>query len=134
MGLLEHFDKSKKMKKEQPERRRYKRIRKNFVLTYFDLADPLQKYNTSQLKNIGLGGMCLITPKPFAPSTILGIELKTPFVTELTHLEGKVMESHEKIKDIIYETRLEFNQLTPPAKFVLNKIIEYFVKEEKRDE
>lgn len=121
--------------REQPERRRYKRIRKHFVLTYFDLAYPDMRNEASQLKNISLGGVCLITAEPFKTGTVLGIELKTPFLSELTYMEGVVLESHERIKDIIYETRLRFNQMTPQAEFVLNKLILYFEKEngEERD-
>ena len=115
------------------EQRRYKRIKKHFVLTYFDLNDRQQRHEASQLKNISLGGMCLITARPFAPATKLGIELKTPYLTELTHLEGTVLESKEKIKDIIYETRLEFTPLSEQALFVLNKIIQHFDETEGRE-
>jgi c-di-GMP-binding flagellar brake protein YcgR len=113
----------------QPERRQYQRIKKHFILTYFDKADPDVRFSASQLKNISLGGLCLITDQSFPIGTSLGIELKTPFLSELTHLEGTVLASHERVKDIIYETRLEFLQLSPQAEFVLNKIIQYFEKE-----
>ncbi len=119
-------------KKEQPERRQYQRIKKHFILTYFNLADPDAKYSASQLKNISLGGMCLVTSQTFEPSVKLGIELKTPFLSELTHLEGTILESHEKIKDVIYETRMEFDPLSSPAEFVLKKLIDHFEKEEHR--
>lgn len=115
-----------------PERRRYSRISKHFVLTYYNRLAPEEKFAASQLKNIGLGGMCLITAKPFDPQTRLAIELKTPFLTELIHLEGVVLESKEKIKNIIYETRMEFLDLSEEAKFVLNKIIEHYEREESR--
>lgn len=120
--------------KEQQERRQYKRIKKHFVLTYFALNDPERRYSASQLKNISLGGMCLITSQSFPVSTRLGIELKTPFLAELTHLEGTVMESHEKVKDVIYETRLGFDQIASQATFVLQKLIQHFEKESPHDE
>lgn len=118
------------MKKEQPERRRYKRIQKHFILTYYDLTKPQERHEASQLKNISIGGICIITAKPFSPNAVLAIELKTPFIHELTRLEGVVLESHERMKDIIYETRLEFRNLSAQAKFVLNKLIHYFENEE----
>ena len=74
-------------------------------------------HEASQLKNISIGGICLITAQAFSPGTKLGIELKTPILSELTHLEGTVLESHERIKDIIYETRVEFTALPDQAKF-----------------
>jgi hypothetical protein len=116
-----------------PERRRYKRIKKHFILTYHNPKDPTQKFAASQLKNISMGGMCLITAREFEPMTRLMLDLKTPFLTELIHLEGVVLESREKIKNIIYETRLEFSELPDEAKFVLSKLIEHYEKEEERE-
>ena len=120
------------MNNEEPQNnRRYKRIKKHFILTYFDLNDPAKKHEASQLKNISLGGICVITAQPYPESTKLGIELKTPLISELTHLEGTVLGSHERVKDIIYETRVEFDPLSNQAKFVLNNLIEHFDKQER---
>src|SRR5689334_19726005 len=85
------------------ERRRSDRVKKNFILTYYNKSDPAHKYEITQLKNIGMGGMCFITSKPYALGTILGIDLKTPYLSDTTKLEGRVLESHEKVKNIIYE-------------------------------
>lgn len=114
---------------DHPDRRQQKRIKKHFILSYFELTNPAVRYDASQLKNISAGGMCFVTGKPFPRGALLGIELKTPFMTELTHLEGSVLESHEKLKNIIYETRLKFENLTPQAEFVINKLIQYFEKD-----
>ena len=116
-----------------PERRKYKRIKKHFILTYYNFATPDVRFEASQLKNISLGGMCLITAKQFPPAARLGIELKTPFLAELIHLEGVVLESHERVKGIIYETRLQFSEISSQAEFVLKNIIQHFEKEESAD-
>ncbi len=113
-----------------PERRNGQRIKKHFIVTYYDVADPHVKFDASQLKNISLGGVCLVTPKPFPPATQLLIEFKTPFESDLTQIHGTVLESHEKIKGIIYETRLKFHELSPDANRILTKIIHHFDKEE----
>ena len=115
------------------ERRRHKRIHKTFILTYFVLTDPDKKYEITQLKNISLGGLCFITSKPYEPSVKLGVELKTPYLTDTTHLEGVVLESIEKINDLLYETRVIFEGLTPDAEFLLSKLIEFFIEEQKRE-
>ncbi len=109
------------------ERRFHKRIKKNFILTYFDVNNPSVKFEITQLKNISKGGICFITTRTFPASTQIGIELKTPYLSGTTYLEGTVLESHEKIKNLLYETRLEFAPLEAPAEFLLNKLIEYFV-------
>ena len=41
------------------ERRQYERIKKSFILSYYDLTIPEIKYTITQLKNISFGGMCL---------------------------------------------------------------------------
>ena len=115
---------------EHPERRQGKRIKKHFILTYFDVADPQTRHDASQLKDISLGGLCVITSKAFPEGTKLGIELKTPFLSDLTHLEGIVLFSQEKMKDIVYETHLKLETLSPQSEFILHKIIEHYKKED----
>lgn len=114
------------------ERRRHKRIKKNFILTYFDVSNPSQKFEITQLKNIGKGGICFITTRSFASATKIGIELKTPYLSGTTYLEGVVLESHEKIKNLLYETRLQFTSVEPQAEFLLNKVIEFFTNGESK--
>ncbi len=109
-----------------PERRRYLRIKKHFILSYYDQKNPDKKFEATQLKNISLGGMCFLTSLRYEPGTQISVELKTPYLTGTTHLDGSVLESQEKMKNILYETRLVFNKLKPEAEFVINKIIDYF--------
>ena len=109
------------------ERRHSDRIKKNFILTYYAKSDPEHKYEITQLKNLSLGGICCITSKTYAPETKIGLELKTPYISDTTYLEGIVLESHEKVKNIIYETRLKFEDLKPQAEFLLAKVIDYFL-------
>ena len=115
------------MKKPDPERRRYIRIKKSFLLSYSNKSEPKEKHEITQLKNISLGGMCFVTSQSFTNPTELDIELKTPYLAETTHLEGVVLESHEKMKNRIYETRLEFRNLNTEAKILLEKLMEFFI-------
>ena len=109
------------------ERRRHKRIQKNFVMTYFEKNNPHIRYEITQLKNISIGGMCFITNKAFSPETILCVELKTPYLSDITHLEGEVLGSNEKTRNLLYETRLKFKLLDPKAEYLMKKLIEFFV-------
>jgi|SRR6185503_592252 len=112
------------------EKRRYKRVKKNFILTYFELDNPKRKHDISQLKNISLGGMCFITTKQFDTGTRMGIELKTPYLSGTTYLEGRVLQSHSKVSNMIYETRLQFDSLEKDAEFLLKELIEYFLNDQ----
>ncbi len=121
------LNKDEHSKKQAEERRRYERINKSFILSYFDIANPEQKFEITQLKNISLGGMCFITTRAFESSTRLSVELKTPYISGTTYLEGIVLQSHEKMKGTIYETRLEFENLDTEAKVLLEKLMEFFI-------
>ena len=109
------------------DRRRYKRVSKSFILSYYDKGKPQNKYEITQLKNISLGGMCFITSQSFPPGTVFGVELRTPYITESIYLEGQVQQSHEKMKNLLYETRLKFDKLDPLAEFVLTKMTAFFM-------
>ncbi len=115
-------------KESNEERRQYERIKKSFILSYFDQAHPENKFEITQLKNISFGGMCFITSQSYESQTKLGIELKTPYLAGTTHLEGIVLGSNEKMKDKIYETRLQFGNLDAEAKILLGKLIELFTE------
>ena len=115
------------------DRRKYLRIKKHFILSFYDKKDPTVKHEVSQLKNISLGGSCFITIRPYESSTKLVLELKTPYLAGTIHLEGTVLESLEKVPDLLYETRLVFDALSPQAEFVLNKIVNYFQEGSKKD-
>ena len=119
------------MGEHKQERRKYKRIKKNFILSYYETTNPSKKFAASQLRNISLGGICLITPQPFYQGTVLGFNIKTPFLIEMASLEGEVLQSHEKVKDIIYETRIRFRELSPEATEVIKNLIEHFSHDEK---
>ena len=124
---------SQKDKYSGEEHRQYKRIKKSFLLSYFDPKMPKKKFEITQLKNISLGGMCFVTTRSFEPSVTLGIELKTPYIAGSVLLEGNVMQSHEKMKGTIFETRLEFKRLGTEAKVSLEKLMEFFVNGENGD-
>ncbi len=122
------FGKEKKQESEKQgiERRQFERIKKSFILSYFDTKNPTHKFEITQLKNISLGGMCFVTTKSFERSTKLGVELKTPYIAGTTYLEGVVLQSHEKMKGTIFETRLEFDSLDTEATVLLEKLMKFF--------
>ncbi len=115
------------------DRRQHPRINKTFVLSYFDLKNPGQKHEITQLKNISVGGMCFITTHSVEPSTRIGVELKTPYLASMTYLEGNTLNSCEKIKNMVYETRLQFDSLSEQSKALLDRIIKIFLKKQKEN-
>ena len=116
------------------ERRKSPRIEKYFIVTYYDINFPDQTYCTTQLKNISCGGMLLITEMPFETGTMLGIEIKSPFFANITHLRGEVLESFESAKEIFYHTRVQFVDLSPEAQIVIEQSIDFFKNKENINE
>jgi len=51
--------------------------------------------------------------------------LKAPFITESMNLQGLVLECREKVSDIIYEIRIQFQEIPDQALIALEKIESY---------
>ncbi len=115
------------------DRRKYPRINKNFILTYFHPENPSEKNEITQLKNISLGGMCFVATKNFPLGTKLNIELRTPYLSDKANLKGHILESREKIKGVMYQIRLAFDGLDPEEEFLLKSIVDYFVNKKGND-
>ncbi len=113
------------------DRRKSERIKRNFILTYRLADNPDAAFSASQLKNISYGGMCFVTEAAYAPGTELEIALKTPFFSGKTYFKGRVLESHEKVAGIIYQTRVELKNISNEGCEILRRVIEFFSKEEK---
>lgn len=106
------------------ERRKCSRIAKPYIISFYDKHDPEKKHDLTQIKNIGWGGMCFSSSKPYKPGTSLSIESQTSYLDDPVHLEGVVIESCEKVPDLLYVQHLAFHKLNSQAEFVLKKIIE----------
>lgn len=92
------------------ERRRHLRVRANFVVTYKPLEGN-EAANLSQTKNFSQGGILLTTNRPFGRGTILKMSIKIPLAAYNLDIIGKVLESREITKNLIYETRIVFEEL-----------------------
>ena len=107
---------------EGENRRKHKRIHKNYILSYQIKGDPDSKYDVTQLHNISRGGMCFLATKYLAAGRDLIIELKTPYLKDPVIFEAKVIESREKIPNMIFEVRVIFDKISTQAEEVLHKL------------
>lgn len=111
----------------EPERRRHPRISGRFILSYRVLSEK-DNVETTQTKNLSLGGMLLTTNKSFAPGTTMAIELRLPFDPDPIMLIAKVVESCEIAKDLIYDTRLSFISIDERHRKVISGTVDYYLK------
>jgi len=113
------------MNNSSEERRKYVRIYRNFILTYHEKDKSSVKHEISQVNNVSKGGMSFSSTYPLKQGSIVIVDLKAPFITESMDLQGVVLECREKIPDIIYEIRIQFQEIPDQALIALEKIESY---------
>jgi hypothetical protein len=109
------------------ERRKHPRAKGRFVVQYrmFDESDNV---DITQTKNLSLGGMYLTTNRKFAPGTKLTLEIRLPFDPHPIMLIGKVLDSQEIARNLIYDTRLEFIAVDEKHANIINQTVDYYIK------
>ncbi len=114
-----------------PERRKHPRINVNFIVSYRILDDE-DTADLSQTKNISQGGMLLTTNRHFNSGTFIKMFIRVPLVQNKLMLIGKVTDSKEVVKGLIYETRISFYNLEEEMEKVLKETVEAFLKSRSR--
>ena len=117
------------MTKPNKEQRKHQRIYRNFILSYHPVSDPSKKMDVSQINNISQGGVNFSVSQPVLNQEILMMDLKTPFLGDHLALQGIVLECREKVSGLIYEVRVQFQNLPIASKEILAKIEKYTLKE-----
>lgn len=112
------------------ERRKQPRVAGKFVVSYRVKAD-VDNYDISQTRNLCLGGMLLTTNRHFAYGTILAIDIRLPFFIDAIKFTGTVLESKEVVKDLIYDTRIQFLEIDPKAENIVKDTVGYYLKTQK---
>jgi c-di-GMP-binding flagellar brake protein YcgR len=110
-----------------PERRKHPRITGRFSVSY-RVIEKSEEIDISQTKNLSLGGMLLTTNREFSPGTQLALEIRLPFTPKPIVLIGKVLESRQVTKDLIYDTRLEFIAIDEQHQKSLNETLNFYLK------
>jgi hypothetical protein len=82
----------------------------------------------SQTKNVSLGGMLLTTNREFKVGTSLALEIRLPFDPSPIMLIARVMDSREIIKDLIYDTRLNFLAVDEKHRKAISDTVGYYIK------
>jgi len=115
------------------ERRKYPRLNKTFIVSYRIFAEA-NNYDLTQTKNISVGGMLLTTNRLFRPGTVLSIDIRLPFLMEPLNLKGRVVESKEVARQLIYDTHLEVFDVDADSMEAINKTVVYNLKKKLAEE
>jgi len=113
------------------ERRKNPRAYGRFIVSY-RILDEINNVDITQTKNISLGGMLLTTNRAFNFGTNLAIEIRLPFDPNPIMLIGRVIESREIMKGMIYDTRMEFLAVDEKHRKVIGETVDYYLKKEKK--
>ena len=106
------------------ERRKHKRIDASFIVSY-RIKQEINNSDLSQTKNVSEGGMLLTTNRKFDKGTYLEMTIRFPFLPNKIEILGEVVSSTEKVKNLIYETRLKFFGLEEALVGELAKFIQH---------
>jgi len=113
------------------ERRKHPRINVNFIVSY-RILDQEEDNDLSQTKNISQGGMLLTTNRHFDSGVMLKMFIRLPLVKDKLVLIGRVIESKEVVKGIIYETRIVFFNLEEQVNKILKQTVDTFLNQKNR--
>ncbi len=112
------------------ERRQFTRIRKHFILRFFLKDAPGIDLEISQIEDISKGGICFTSTMNFKKGDALIIELRTPYIADVINFEGTIVAIQEKVKGMIYQNHLQFQNITTAGTAILEKIEQYNSKNE----
>ena len=112
------------------ERRKHPRVAGKFVVSYRVKAE-VDNYDISQTRDLSLGGMLLTTNRNFPPGTILAIEIRLPFFINAISLTGRVLGSKEVVRDLIYDTRINFLEIDHKSENIVKDTVGYYLRAQK---
>ncbi|MCX5687299.1 MAG: PilZ domain-containing protein [Candidatus Omnitrophica bacterium] len=109
----------------QPERRKFKRINKSCVVSYTPVKIGELKYDVSQTKDLSEGGLLFISDKKFEKGTILKIKLRLPEFLDYVIVQAQVVDSTQRARIVIYETRVSFIEVEQKIKDAIKRLVDY---------
>tara|TARA_B100000315_G_C14518369_1_gene560296 strand:- start:113 stop:481 length:369 start_codon:yes stop_codon:yes gene_type:complete len=115
------------------ERRGHPRVDVNFVVSY-RIQETAHDYDLSQTKNLSQGGMLLTTNKKFTQGTCLSMILRFPLIPQKIEVTGIIVDSKEVVRDIIYETRIQFLDLDKEFFYKLGEFIKDNLKDDLKND
>jgi len=111
------------------DKRKHPRVMARFIVSY-RILDENDSRDITQTKNISLGGMLLTTNRQFNPGTNLALEIRLPFDPNPIMLVGKVIESKQITKNLIYDTRITFLAIDEKHRAVIGDTVSCYLRKD----
>jgi hypothetical protein len=110
-----------------PERRKFKRIKKKFLLSFRDLPIDSNRrdsgWDMAHMENLGPEGLLFKVDKTFKLGTLLELKLKLPFVEEPIRCIGKVLRVEPQPSSILVNIAVAFMEMVKGGKEGISKIV-----------
>lgn len=110
-----------------PEKRKYPRLERAFLVYYTPLSGP-QEFDLTQAKNISLGGLLITTSRPLEKGAGLSLKIRLPG-NYYANPTARVIDSYRVNPGTqFYNTRLQFSSMKDEERNAMSQVIERFSK------
>jgi hypothetical protein len=107
------------------ERRKFKRISRNYVISYVPIKSEDLKYDLSQTKNLSEGGLLFISDRKFEKDIILKIKLRLPQFTDYVIVQAQVIDSIQVGTGTMCKTRVKFIDVDQKIKEAIRNLVDH---------
>jgi len=114
---------------EGSEKRKHPRVTARFIVSY-RIIDNNDSRDITQTKNMSMGGMLLTTNRQFLPGTNLALEIRLPFDPNPIMLIGKVLESKQITRGLIYDTRISFIAVDEKHRNIIAETVNHYLRKD----
>jgi len=111
------------------DKRKHPRVAARFIVSY-RIIDENDSRDITQTKNISLGGMLLTTNRQFNAGTNLALEIRLPFDPNPIILIGRVVESKQITRNLIYDTRISFLAIDEKHRAVIGETVSCYLRKD----
>jgi len=107
------------------ERRKFKRISGNYIVSYAPIRGEDLKFDVSQTKDLSEGGLLFISDRQFEKDIVLKIKLRLPEFSDYVIIKAQVIDSIQLSKGIMHETRVKFVDVEQKVKEAIRRLVDH---------
>jgi len=107
------------------EKRKFKRINGNYIVSYAPIKGEDLKFDISQTKNLSEGGLLFISDRKFEKDIVLKIKLRLPEFSDYVIVKARVVDSMQRAKGIMCETRVIFVDIDKNVREAIRRLVEH---------
>ena len=107
------------------EKRKFKRISRNYIVSYAPIKGEDLKFDISQTKNLSEGGLLFISDRKFEKNIVLKIKLRLPEFSDYVIIKAQVIDSIQLAKGLMHETRVKFVDVEQKVREAIRRLADH---------